>query len=62
MDRLWLPFFLGWLTKVSLMRFGSGKLLRGARYFFIGLILVEAFTSAVSSFVRVATSGRFPPF
>jgi hypothetical protein len=44
------------------MRFGSGKLLRGARYFFIGLILVEAFTSAVSSFVRVATSGRFPPF
>ncbi|MHC4480427.1 MAG: DUF6784 domain-containing protein, partial [Planctomycetota bacterium] len=61
-DRLWLSFFLGWLVKISLMKFGSGRSLRQARYFFIGLILVESFTSAVSSLVRVVTLGTVPNF
>jgi len=61
-NRLWLPFLLGWLTKVSILKFGSGGLLRDARFFFIALILVEAFVGGVSTVVRTITGGVVPSF
>jgi hypothetical protein len=60
--RLWLPFLLGWLTKVCIMKFAGGKLLHQARYFFIGLIIVESFVGGVSALVRVISDGAVPGF
>ena len=60
--RLWLPFFLGWLTKVCIMKFSGGRLLRHGRYFFIALIIVEAFVGGVSTIVRAITAGAVPGF
>ena len=61
-DNIWLPFFLGWLVKVSLMKLGSGRMVRQARFFFIGLILVESFVAGVSLLVSTITAGKIPPF
>ena len=61
-DRIWLPFLLGWLTKVALMKFGSGRAVRQARFFFIGLILVETFVGGVSTIVRTLSKGAVPGF
>jgi len=60
--RLWLPFLLGWLTKVAIMKFAGGKTLRSARYFFIALILVEATVGGVSTLLRIASKGVVPGF
>ena len=56
-DRMWLPFLLGWLTKVMLMKFGTGRMLRQLRLFFIGLILSEASIYCVSTIVGTITDG-----
>ena len=61
-DRLWLPFLLGWLVKVSFMKFGSGRLTHQARFFFIGLILTESFTNGLSTLVRTVSRGKVPGF
>ena len=61
-DRLWLPFLIGWLVKVSLMKLSSGRVVHQARFFFIGLILTESSLSAVSTLVRTATGGSVPGF
>ncbi len=61
-DRMWLPFLLGWLIKVSLMKFTSGRAVRQARFFFIALILVEAFVGGVSTIVATLTRGAVPGF
>ncbi|MCK4373930.1 MAG: hypothetical protein KAX19_01335, partial [Candidatus Brocadiae bacterium] len=61
-NRLWLPFLLGWLTKVSIMKLAGGRLLRNARYFFIALIIVEAFVGGVSTIVRTISRGTVPGF
>ncbi|MFO7956726.1 MAG: DUF6785 family protein [Candidatus Brocadiia bacterium] len=60
--RLWFPFLLGWLSKVSIMKFAGGRMLRSARYFFIGLILVEALFSGLSVIVRTLSGGTVPGF
>jgi hypothetical protein len=60
--RLWLPFFLGWLTKVSIMKLAGGQTLRDARYFFIALILTETFLGGVSALVSTVTHGSVPGF
>ncbi|KPK66043.1 MAG: hypothetical protein AMK73_01135, partial [Planctomycetes bacterium SM23_32] len=61
-DRLWLPFLLGWLTKVSLMKFGSGRAVHQARFFFMALILEEAFVGGISTLARTLSSGSIPGF
>jgi hypothetical protein len=60
--RLWLPFLLGWLTKVCIMKFSGGRVLREARLFFIALIIVETFVGGVSTIVRILTDGAVPGF
>ncbi|MHC5033893.1 MAG: DUF6785 family protein, partial [Planctomycetota bacterium] len=59
---IWMPFLLGWLTKVVLLKFSSGRLVRKARMFFVGLILVEASVRAVSALVSTFTDGVVPEF
>ncbi len=60
--RMWFPFLLGWLTKVSIMKFAGGRMLRRARSFFIGLIVVDMLVSGLSIMVRAATGGAVPGF
>jgi hypothetical protein len=60
--RLWLPFFLGWLTKMGIMKVAGGGRLRDARYFFIALIIVEAFVGGISTIVRTISAGSVPGF
>jgi len=60
--RLWLPFMLGWMTKVGIMKFAGGKLLRDARYFFIALIIVEGLLGGLSAIVRTISGGAVPGF
>ncbi|MCK4374185.1 MAG: hypothetical protein KAX19_02615, partial [Candidatus Brocadiae bacterium] len=61
-DRMWLPGLLGWLTKVFLMKLGGGRMMRQARFFFIGLILAESSMQVVSTIagaISGGTMGRF---
>jgi len=60
--RLWLPFMLGWMTKVSIMKFAGGRALRSARYFFIAVILAEATVGGFSAALRIITKGATPGF
>ena len=60
--RLWLPFLLGWLTKMGIMKIWGGRRLRDARFFFIALIIVEAFVGGVSTIVRTLSKGAVPGF
>jgi hypothetical protein len=61
-DRIWVPFLVGWMIKVFLMKFGSGRLLRQARSFFIAVILGESFLNAASTVARALTGGSMPGF
>lgn len=62
MNRIWFPFFLGWLIKVGVMKMAGGSMLRRTRDFFIALIVVEAFASGLSTVLRTLTAGRIPSF
>jgi len=61
-QRIWLPFLLGWLTKVCIMKFSTGQRLRAGRFFFIAFIITEVFFSGISTGVSIATSGAIPQF
>jgi hypothetical protein len=61
-DRMWLPFLLWWLTKVLLVRFASGKMMRQARFFFIVLILAESSMDVVATIVRACSGGTMAGF
>jgi hypothetical protein len=39
MDYMWCPFFLGWLIKLVILRYGGIRIYRQALPFFLGLIL-----------------------
>ena len=64
--RLWIPFFLGWLCKTSILKFGGGRRLKGARDFFIALVIVEGFIGCSAAVVRwladVVWGLNVPPF
>jgi len=62
MARLWFPFFLGWLTKVGIMKFAGGRMLRKARDFFIAVIIVDSFLTGLSAVVRTISGGTIPTF
>jgi hypothetical protein len=61
-NRLWFPFFLGWLVKWAVMRFAGGNALRRTRNFLIGLIVVESSVSGLSAVVSTLTQGTVPGF
>ncbi len=61
-DRMWLPFLLGWLTKVGMMKLGGGRAMARARLFFIGLILAEASMTFVAQIVGLASKGAIAGF
>ncbi len=60
LDRMWFSFLLGWLVKVAFVKFGSGRLLRQGRFFFIGFIVSQVFLTGAWSLVRLLTGGAVP--
>jgi len=61
-NRMWFPFFLGWLAKTGIMRLAGGRTLRQARRFFIALIVTESFFSGLSVLLQTASGGVIPGF
>jgi len=59
-QRLWLPFFLGWLTKVGILKLAGGRMLRQARDFFIAVIIAHYFVSGTTGILQLLTGGTFP--
>ncbi len=55
---LWFSFFLGWLAKVLILKFGGGKMLREARNFFLGVIITESVMVGLATFVSLLTGVR----
>jgi hypothetical protein len=53
--QLWFSFLLGWLTKVLILKFGSGQILRGARIFFLAVIITEIAVVGISTIVSFLT-------
>jgi len=60
LDRMWFSFFLGWLIKVSFLRFGTGRLLRQGRLFFVGFIVTELFYDCAWGLACAISGGRIP--
>jgi hypothetical protein len=60
LDRMWFSFFLGWLVKVALVKFGSGRQLRQGRFFFVGFILADMFFAGAVSLISLLTAGAVP--
>jgi hypothetical protein len=58
---LWFSFFLGWLAKALVLKFGGGQTLRGARQFFLGVILGESLTISVITFAGLLTGLKTGP-
>jgi hypothetical protein len=59
MMELWFCFLLGWLTKVCILKFGSGGILRGARTFFVGVIVAETTQVGITTLISLLTDVRF---
>jgi len=60
LDRMWFSFLLGWLVKVSFLKFGTGRLLRQGRMFFIGFIVTELTVDGLWSLASLFTGGAVP--
>ena len=56
--QLWFSFLLGWLTKACILKFGGGGSLRGARTFFLGVIITESAMVGITTFVSLLTGVR----
>jgi len=56
--QLWSSVLLGWLMKVVLMRYGSGKTYRRARPLFLGLVVGEFLIAGVWVVVSALTGTR----
>ncbi len=61
-NRLWLAFFIGWLIKFGIVKLAGGAMLRKARNFFIGLVIVESFLTGLSALVSSLSGGTVPAF
>ncbi len=55
---LWFSFLLGWLAKVLAVKFGGGRMLRGARTFFLGVIIGESVMVGLATFGSLLTGVR----
>ncbi|MCZ7646369.1 MAG: hypothetical protein M5U26_13975 [Planctomycetota bacterium] len=58
-DRLWFAFFLGWLLKWMVSKFGGMKVYNESRNFFIGMVVGEAVAAVVWSLVAIYLEHRF---
>lgn len=57
--QLWFSFLLGWLAKVTILKFAGGGTLRGARMFFLGVIIAESAMVGITTFVSLLTGVTF---
>ncbi len=60
LDRMWFSFLLGWLIKLGLMKFTTGKLMRQGRFFFVGFIVSECAFYSAWSLLSFLTGGAVP--
>lgn len=60
LDRMWFSFMVGWLLKVLVMKFATGRLLRRGREFVIGFIIVECVAYGAWTLLSFATRGAVP--
>ena len=58
-QELWFCFFLGWLTKTCILKFGTGGVLRGARVFFVGVIVAETVQVGLTTLYSLLSGLRF---
>jgi len=56
----WFPFFIGWLAKTLILRYGGAKFFLAARPFFLGLILGEFSMAVVWGLVSAGTGVKGP--
>lgn len=61
-QRIWVPFLLGWMIKVGIMKLAGGQMLRDARHFFIAFIIADVFIGGLSTAVSAITHGAVPSF
>ena len=54
--RLWFSFFVGWLVKQLIVKFGGHKLYMNARPFFLGIIVGESVAAGVWLLVSIVLS------
>jgi hypothetical protein len=53
-QNLWFPFLIGWMTKVVVLKFGGGVMLRKVRQFWLGVIVGEATMVGISAVLGLA--------
>jgi len=51
MNTVWLPFFIAWLTKVVVLRYGGIRLYRQSLPFFYGVIVGDFLAGGITTFV-----------
>ncbi len=56
---LWFSFFLAWLAKVFIMKFGGGTMLKKARNFFLGAIIGEFIAIGVTTLLGLLVGMKF---
>lgn len=56
----WFPFFIGWLAKSLILRYGGAKFFLQARPFFLGMVLGEFSMAVIWALVSAATGVKGP--
>jgi len=59
---IWIPFLMGWATKVAIMKLAGGHMLRTVRHFFIAFIIGEVFVGGLSTAISTISHGSVPGF
>jgi hypothetical protein len=61
-DHLWLSFFIGWLAKVLIIRFGGPRGFLASRPFFLGLIVGESLAAGFWLVMGIVLSSLGLPY
>ncbi len=51
MEAQWTPFFIAWLCKVMILRYGGPRLYRSALPFFLGLVVGDFINGGLYTFL-----------
>ncbi|RKY62756.1 MAG: hypothetical protein DRQ02_13445, partial [Candidatus Latescibacterota bacterium] len=54
-EKLWFPFFISWLAKRTILRYGGIKAYRRAFPLFMGFVLGEFFMGSIWGIIGLAT-------